>query len=220
MKTLVIFIAILLVSSVAYIIVSFFFSLQTIEVIGANVQIVIDEKKMSKNLLFFPSDRVRKEIIADNTLLSDVRFQKKYPHTLVIVPVLRPAFARLRSVERVVLLDRDGVVLMDGDQGLALPIIQFNLTDIRVGETITEKRVQTALALLNGLQKMFTILSISEFDGSSLLVKAGKTDIFIAQERDVGEILATLQTLITGFRIKGTLPAVVDLRFDKPVIKF
>jgi cell division septal protein FtsQ len=86
MKMLAICTAILLVSSIAYIIVSFLFSLQTIEVVGTNVQVIIDEKKMSKNLFFFPSDRVRKEILTNNTLLSDVQFQKKYPHTLVIVP--------------------------------------------------------------------------------------------------------------------------------------
>lgn len=184
------------------------------------MQIVIDEKKMSKNLLFFPSGRARKELLADNILLSDVQFQKKYPHTLVIVPLLRPAFVRLRSGDRVVLVDRTGVVLMDGDQGLALPIIQFSLPFVRVGETITDKRVQMSLAVLDGLQKAFTIISITEFDGPSLFVKTDKTDIFIPQESDVVGILATLQTLITGFRIKGTLPAVVDLRFDKPVIKF
>jgi hypothetical protein len=149
-----------------------------------------------------------------------VRFIKKYPHTLAIVPVLRPATARLRSNDRLVLVDADGVVLVDGDQGMMLPTLLFTIPALHVGKKISDTRIQLALAVLKGLYGSLVVESITEQDGAYMTVKSGKTDIFIPQTENAASILATLQTLMTGFRIKGTLPAVVDLRFDKPVVKF
>ena len=219
-KTIFFCIFITIVSVLLYEGVTRLFSIQVIEVIGSGVQVVVDEEKMSKTLLFFPSDRLRGEVLRDNPLLADVHFQKKYPHTLVIIPTLRSAFVRLQTNDRIVLLDRSGIVLMDGDQGKALPLLRFNLQALRVSEAIVDARVQLALSLLDGLRTVFPVDAITEQDGAYVLVKTGKTDIFIPQDKELDDILATLQTLMTGFRIKGTLPEVVDLRFDKPVIKF
>jgi hypothetical protein len=219
-KTILFCIFIIVFSVLSYEAVTRLFSIQVIEVVGNGIQVQVDEKKISKTLLFFPSDRLRGEVLRDNPLLADVYFRKRYPHTLVIIPTLRPAFARLQTNDRVVLLDRSGTVLMDGDQGKTLPLFRFHLQFIRVGEVISDTRVQLALSLLDRLGGVLPVDGITEQDGPYILVKTGKTDIFIPQDKELDDILATLQTLMTGFRIKGTLPEVVDLRFDKPVIKF
>jgi hypothetical protein len=196
------------------------FAIQIIEVVGNSVSLQIDEKKIIKTLLFFPSDRFRAEILSDNTYLADVQFQKIYPHTLKIIPVTRAPSARLQVGGRIVLLDKLGYVLSDGDQGFMLPLIVIDLPFFRVGEKLTSPRVQTALSIIEALRSDWDINSLTEVNESYFLVKTPKTDIFIAHNGELGEILTTLQTLLAGFRIKGTLPAVVDLRFDKPVIKF
>lgn len=211
--------SILLVSIFFYLLVTRMFLIQTIEVVGQNVTVVVDNNKIPKNLLFFPSERIRSEILRDNPLLSDIQFEKNYPHTLKIKAILRSPFARLFSGDRMVLIDRDGVVLMDGDEGLRLPLITIQLLSIRVGETLHDQGVQFVLAFLKGTSEYLTPESVVQLDSASFQVKDAKTDIFITQEKPVNQTLATLQMLIAGFRIKGTLPSVVDLRFDKPVVK-
>ena len=210
---------ILLVSYFLYLFVTRVFFIQTIEVVGQNIQVIVDNKKIPKNLLFFPSDRIRSEILKDNPLLSDIRFEKIFPHTLKIRPVVRTPFARLLSGDRMVLIDQGGVILTDGDQGLHLPLISLQLPPFRVGETLTTPSLKYVLAFLTGTESYGSPESIVGMDSSAFQVKMGKTDIFITQDKPVAETLTTLQMLIAGFRIKGTLPAVVDLRFDKPVVK-
>ncbi|OGG11266.1 hypothetical protein A2Z00_02120 [Candidatus Gottesmanbacteria bacterium RBG_13_45_10] len=213
-------IVLVLVSSIGlYKLSTRLFYIQTIEVIGQGVDVHIDGTRISRNLLFFPAEKLRARVLLDNPLLSDVQFQKKYPHTLRIIPMVRTPFVRLQTLDRLTLLDRSGIVLTDGDNGLPLPILAFSIPAIRVGEAIMDARVKQALAFIEGARSFLPIESITEIEGGYLQAKTGKTDIFFPQDRQVGDILATLQTLMTGVRIKGTLPAVVDLRFDKPIIK-
>ena len=53
----------------------------------------------------------------------------------------------------------------------------------------------------------------------SIRVEIQQLDIFFPQDGDIVEHIRTLQTLFTGFRIKGVLPAHIDLRFGKPVVR-
>ena len=194
------------------------FTIRSIEVVGENARVIIDEKRISKNLLFFPADTLRSQVLAGNPWLADVRFEKKYPGTLRIVPTLRQPIAVLRSRDRTVLVDREGVVVSDGDGGGALPLVVIDILPFRVGETITDARVRLALSLIDSLAEDLTFTKIT-YEGSTYLrAESGIVDIIITQDRPIGETLATLQTLLVGFRIKGTLPKVVDLRFDKPIV--
>jgi hypothetical protein len=195
------------------------FTIRYIEIAGNDVQVIVDEKRLSKNLLFFPSEKFRNEIIKSNPVLQDVRFEKKYPHTLRIIPVIRTPFVRLQTENRLVLVDRDGVVLQDGDHGLSLPICIVQIPPFHVGETLIDPKIQFLLAFVREIQESLPIASIQQLDSTYYQVKVDKTDIYITQDKPVGETTSTLQTLIAGFRIKGTLPTVVDLRFDKPIVK-
>ncbi len=60
--------------------------------------------------------------------------------------------------------------------------------------------------------------SISEKDSASILATMGHTNIFLPQKGDLKVKAGTLQTIVMGFRIKGTLPTVIDLRFEKPIV--
>lgn len=196
------------------------FRIEKIEVEGSHVQVIVDEKRISRNLLFFPSEAFRSEILADNPWLSDIQFQKKFPHTLRIIPRLRTPYAILLTSDRIVLLDSEGMVLTYGDTGADLPRIHINIPNLRIGQIVTDTRAQFTLELIRKLKDTIVVHSVTESDGSYVLVKSEQLNIFIPQDKPVGESIATLQTLLAGFRIKGTLPTVVDLRFDKPIIKF
>jgi len=196
------------------------FTIQTIEIVSNTVMLQIDEKRISRNLLFFPSENMRQEILADNPLLADIRFEKRFPHTLRVVPILRTPLARLISDGRTVLVSSEGIVLADGDSGMMLPTIILSLPFLRVGEDIEDARVTLALAAISTFPADIPIETMIYQEGSYFLARSPKLNIFIPQDRDISTTLATLQTLMAGFRIKGTLPAVVDLRFDKPIVKF
>lgn len=204
----------------AYWFIQWAFTIRAIEVVGDNAQVIIDEKRISRNLLFFPSEILRVQVLGANPWLSDVRFEKKFPGTLRIIAVLRQPIAIVASNDRIVLVDRDGVVVSDGDGGNSLPRVIIDISSFRVGDTIGDGRVRMALSLITALTPELYFSSITQENGASLRAKSNTLDIIVAQDRPIDETLATLQMLLAGFRIKGTLPAVVDLRFDKPIVTF
>lgn len=203
-----------------YAISNWLFTIRSIEVVGENAIVQIDEQKIGRNLLFFPSEQLHTRVLADNPWLSDVRFEKRFPGTLRIVPTRRQPIAVLVSGDRTVLVDKEGMVVGDGDGGSDLPRLRFPPMPLRVGEIIGNDDIHLALALTEGLAGDIAIRTITRDAGGYLRAQTDTLNIIIAQDQAASDTLATLQTLLTGFRIKGTLPTVVDLRFDKPVVKF
>lgn len=220
--TLIILIAVTVsVSLTAYLVIIKTCSIRKIEVVGNGIQVVVDQKKVPKNLLFFPSDQIKKEILSNNPALADVEFRKKFPHTLVIKATLRTPVVRfLTSNGQTILLDRNGVVLTYGDQGLRLPVFRFAVESVRIGAVLNNERLRLALSMLDGIARIDPVVSVEEQSDFSIFIKTEKTGIYITQDAQPDQTIATLQTLIEGFRIKGRLPTVVDLRFDKPVVHF
>jgi hypothetical protein len=196
------------------------FRVRTIEFIGEGVRITIDPKRLEKNLLFLPTSNLEYDLMIAYPELEDIRIRKKFPQTLVISASIRSAIARLGTNGHVFALDENGVVLPMNNSESSLPFIRVPIDKIEVGDTLTDPRITRALSFLSAVGETIPILSIDERDTASLRARMEKTDIFIPQDGDIQILAATLQTMILGFRIKGSLPALIDLRFDKPIVKF
>ncbi|MEK7587276.1 MAG: hypothetical protein AAB457_00455 [Patescibacteria group bacterium] len=194
--------------------------IRSIEVAGSDVQLLIDEKALPKNLLFFPSEKLRIQLLQENPMLRDIRIHKKFPHTLVIEPLIRDGVARITRGSQTVTVDYDGVVIPDADSSRVLPRIILDGDAVHVGQKVTDRMVQQSLLLIKHLDARWGIGSIEKRDDASITAYIGKTNTIITQDADMVSTAATLQTLLEGFRIKGTLPSVVDLRFDKPIVTF
>lgn len=140
---------------------------------------------------------------------------------MVIIPTLRTAVVRLSLIAREVLLDGAGIVLSDADASSpVLPHIVVPLATARIGETIRDPRILAGISFITGIQNILPIQTIIVEDDLSLRAKSDTLDIVFPQDAPMSVTLATLQTLLSGFRIKGILPTFIDLRFNKPIIKF
>ena len=194
------------------------FTLTHVEVDGQGMTVAFDQNKIGQNLLFLQTDRIRTELLSEYPLLSDVRFEKKYPGTLVIHLVRREPFVLLDSRGVRYALDKNGVVLSELPAGGSYVLLQFQTPPLAVGGTVRDQNVVASLSFLRALHGVLPISSMTEKDSTSLRAVMGNTDIFLPQNEDLSGKAATLQTIVEGFRIKGRLPSVIDLRFDKPVI--
>lgn len=196
------------------------FKIRSIEVVGSGISIVLDRNKFPDNLLFFPVAKMREELLTDNQLLEDIQFTKRYPDTLIIKPILRKPIAVLELPDRSLLLARTGAVV--GVSGTAgdLPVIAIDSTGFSIGSIVNEPRILTALSFIDVVGRFLVIDRITSNDELSIRAKTKETDIIVTQNSDMATIAATLQTMMTGFRIKGTLPHTIDLRFRKPVVTF
>lgn len=198
------------------------FRVKSIEIIGEGIEnIQIDETRFSPNLLFFPKEQLIAELLKVYPQLMNVEIRKKFPHTLVLVLPQRQAVARIESSGRFVLLSADAVVLGPATADVLLPLLRIPLDSIpqRGGKT-EDVRILSALKILESFDKDRKPSLIDIYDEASLRAKIDKTDIIFAHNSDLTQRLATLQTLLVGFRIQARMPARIDLRYQKPVVTF
>jgi len=196
------------------------FRIQTVEIVGAQFDIGFERQKMSTNLLLFPSEKVREDLLRAYPALSDVHIQKKFPSTLVIRLTMRRAIARAYRGERMVSVDASGVVWESAAGGSMLPLIALPVAPIRDGEKMTDPVFLQAVTFIAAAGEAVEGGIITKEDSQSLRATIGQTDIYFPQNGPLTDKVTTLQTLFVGFRIKGALPKVIDLRFDKPIVTF
>ncbi|MBI4066715.1 FtsQ-type POTRA domain-containing protein [Candidatus Gottesmanbacteria bacterium] len=213
-------IVILLVSGVFSWGVNALFTIRSVEVAGVGIGIAVDQTKLPKNLLFFPVDEVRKQILKDYPLVGSVTVKKKYPGTLVITAIPRKPFAIAGVGRETYALDVDGVVLSQYPSQNDLPIISIAMLPMQPGSTVSDPAVMAAVRFLRETASVVAVSEITGFDASSLQARAESMSIVFPQNADILVLARTLQTITAGFRIKGKLPTTIDLRFDKPVVTF
>ncbi len=194
------------------------FTIRDIIVDAPFMMIELDKNRFGKNLLFLPTEKLRTDLLNNYPLLSGVRFEKKYPGTLVVHLIRRNTFAVLRSEGNVYALDDQGLVLGRVDNAAGYTELEFHAGILVIGSTVTHPGVISGLAFIKRVGRDIPITRIFERDSLSIQAVSGHTNIFLPQIGDISGKADTLQTIIEGFRIKGALPKVIDLRHEKPII--
>lgn len=212
--------AVILLSGVFSWVVNAIFTIRDVEVSGSGIGIVVDQAKLSKNLLFFPVNQMTQQILKDYPLVGSVIIKKKYPNTLVITAVPREPFTIVGVGDEIYALDADGVVLSQYPSLTSLPRIVVAMPALQPGSQISDPVVTTAIHFLRETASIVTVSEVDIFDASSLKARADSMSIIFPQNADIPALARTLQTVTAGFRIKGKLPQTLDLRFDKSVVTF
>lgn len=213
-----IFITVLLVVGIFFLIQ--LFRIKDITVSGDPAVVEINKKKFIGNTLFFPTDEMEKEILADNPLVKSVVIERKFPSKLELVITKRMPVARI-VVQNGIVQGIDEESIVTGDvMDTQLPRIFTDIPAVRPGQHVTNAYVMGALRVLTAEKDSMRIMEFQEIDTASFRAHTDTLDIFFPQNTDLTPILDTLQTLMAGFRIKGTMPKTVDLRFGKPVVQF
>ncbi|MEK7141117.1 MAG: hypothetical protein AAB800_01060 [Patescibacteria group bacterium] len=196
------------------------FTIRNVEVAGEGIQIEVDSATLPKNLLFFPVGQVTQQVLRDYPLVGMVTIQKKYPNTLRITAVPRKPFVIAGIDRETYLLDEQGIVLKQYPLETGLPVIRIAVGGVLPGVKISDQAVLASVNFMRETQNFLPIRDITMNDTSSLRAQSAMMSIMFPQHADIPFLIRTLQTVIAGFRIKGTLPTTVDLRFDKPVVTF
>jgi hypothetical protein len=213
--------AIILLSFLVYTFCIRFFSIRDIQIIGDNVSLQFDPKIVSHNLLFFPAEKYRNIILNEYPQIENVIIRKKFPRTLIIEVILRQPFAVIKTDTAFYQVDTNGYIVGYPDSvDSGNPVIYIPGIRISGSQRIENPVVITMLRFLSLISPEIPIERITINRDGSIQAVSGKSDIFLPQETDTDSIAATLQTLFRGFRMKGTMPATVDLRYSKPIVTF
>lgn len=194
------------------------FTIQQIIVIGNGVNIQLNENGIPHNLLFFPSRKFENLLTKNNPLVKTIIIQKKYPDTLVLTIVKRMPLA---CVNNQYLIDGDSIVISQNSGCLSyLSIITDLAKSYQPGEKIDNSNLNYCVELIKYVGAFLQFDKFEATNSASITAKVGKTTIVFTQDSNAGKQATTLQTMFDGFRIKGTLPTVIDLRFNKPSVTF
>lgn len=192
-------------------------TIKHIEIKGINAVVTIDPDVLPNNLLFFPSERVRQLLKAEYPYVYEVTVEKKYPNTLILHIIPRVPIARIHTSGRSMTVSEDGIVLADTNVG-EYPTIYTPSIYLSVGIQISRSDIRNALAFLAQMPQDEDIQSILIDDAGVLRVTLPAALVVLSPTRDGRESARTLQSVLTGFRIKGSIPKTIDLRFEQPVV--
>jgi cell division septal protein FtsQ len=192
--------------------------IKQIEVFGTNATLAIDETIIPGNLMFFPTSWYEQTLSKQYPNLKTVKITKKYPSTLQITLEERSPVAFLESGSGSFPIDEFGYPTSAPRAHVSLPTIHLPMTHM-IGFPIKDDTVLLGIAAITHLQNFFPV-SVTRNDGASIRVKLKDLDILISHDTDLPAIERTLQTILTGVRMKGTVPTLIDVRYAKPVLMF
>lgn len=194
------------------------FRLETIEVIGTGAVFSANTEKLSTNVLFFPTKTLEDDLRTQYPLFQSVRVFKKFPHTIGIAYTLRNPKGYVQSLGHTYGVDDDGIILGEYLPPFVHPVMMFDIGIQSIGVRVTDARVRAAQEFLLALDSTLEVSFVKEYSSNAFEARIDSLRILVPVEGNMEEKARALLFLTNGFRIKGVLPSIVDLRFSKPII--
>ncbi len=117
-------------------------------------------------------------------------------------------------------VDAEGVIFAK-DVNLNIPKIYYHGSGLMVGRNLEEDLVVNSLKILDGVKKLGIEPKDAKIYSSALLVETlGSPKLIFALKNDLNIQLASLQLILQEAKINNRTMEFVDLRYDKPVVKY
>lgn len=164
-----------------------------------------------------------------NSQLAKVSVKRKLPNKLVIEVLVEQPIAIFKASDGFFYLSVNGKVLQR-EKGKVnhhqLPVMsyyqKFSLAEYSIGDVLSTQDIQYGLFFINSLQNLGVSVErvdISGFDMIVLNTVEGKSHYFTTV-KDKSSQLAQFKIIYKRFTIEKTDYKSIDLRFDKPVVRF
>lgn len=204
--------------------------------IGSDEEIKKDSEIMSQNIIFFNSKNVEKKLKNKFYCIKTIFFAKKFPSGLELTIVGRQAEAKLIQLptyeatvssnleniatpSAIFLVDGEGKVFSKGDLEGDLPIIFISKSDLNLGENLGVF-VINALKILDKIKSFGIDSKLSKITLDEFLVTGTDPKIIFKLTEQIDIQLASLQLILEQAKIDQSRLEFIDLRFDKPVVRF
>ena len=188
---------------------------------------------LQKNFIFFPSEKLEKEIRENFPQIGDLKIKReifnkiylemysKKPIAALAIEIPLDSQEEFLSKDLFYWLDKDGFVLEKTEQSNGLPLILIKKDpNLEIGQVFKYGENQPLSILLIGLRmhliesKVIRLVSPREIE----VWLENKLLVLFNGEKDVNFQLDSLQLILSRAKIEGKTIKKIDLRFDKPVI--
>lgn len=204
-----------------YLVVIKLFRINTIKLDGSyTIPYGLDSLR-GKNILFIKETDIAAWLIEKNSNFSSIEVEKQLPSSIKILAMERKAVAQIIAQNYVYLIDKEGVVFKAVKEPLILPKIEVLTGKIVIGNKIEKLYADSIFPLLSNLSELnIKVENVTLKSPDEIVIELPETTIFTDVYQDDSIISSSLQMMLTSFRIEGRLPRIIDVRFDKPVVRF
>ncbi|OGG18030.1 hypothetical protein A3D78_00850 [Candidatus Gottesmanbacteria bacterium RIFCSPHIGHO2_02_FULL_39_14] len=171
------------------------------------------------NLLFLNSEKIINLILAKNIYLKNVKLTKKFPGVLFLELTWRQPVARLMSYDKPLFIDAEGFPAENNTSVDTFP--QIYLSSVTLSGKTPDWRLLKAISLINELHKGDLFLSRVNFVDNNSEINVlidDSVEVLLPYNFDPLSTGASLQTIISRFRIEGKFISKIDFRFEKPLV--
>jgi len=206
----------------------------------------IEDQVKGKSIFFLNQKALKEKILKEFLSISDISFEKDFPNKLYVETFPREPVAALKFVkeaslsgrvasdsariatssafdQQFFLVDKEGLVFVKVSTFSGLPL--FYLFDEKfpgLGENIGQKRIQTALEVAQLLKEARIEIKevfLTSFGTIEMSLKEGPRVLFSSQKSPVAQV-TSLQLILSSSRMEGEIPKTIDLRFERPVVRY
>ncbi len=220
-----ILIAVFLITLIMLFFIQKTFTIRSIEISGIDHIAGLDT--FSGRLIFLLSDHeMEKTIYERNPGLDNIVVTKKYPATISISARKTTIAAVLKATDGFFYLTRAGRVVaknrqLSSQRTLINSFEHIYLRSYSVGEVITSKDIIYSLFFVTKLADLGISVARVDILGFDVLVfKVEDKTYYITLSKTKEEQYDELKMLVNHFAIEGQQYRSIDLRFDKPIIRF
>lgn len=174
-----------------------------------------------QNLLFLNTDKIAEILVHKNVNLKSIKIDKIYPDSLKLYPQAKIIKARIKSNTGKVLLDEEFILLRSEDEEVNnVPVIEVQNIPVVLSQK-ADWRVERAIIFYDQIINQGLSIRRIKVDGYLAYVTlsiAEGTEVLIPLEEEGYKAAASLQIIMSRFRIEGKFVSRIDLQFDKPVV--
>lgn len=208
--------------------ISQFFTVKIIEVKNLSSHKALSnlEALKGQNLLFLNEKDTESFLVDQNPGIVSISVHKVYPsHLQVEVSFYQPLALFKANTGYFALAQNGQIIAKEKGTGTQLPVINYyqkmDYAAFNTGEKLEYKDIKTSLNLLKIVLNLGLNVDTIDVDGTDVIVfnLKGKT-INFSTARAINTQQYELETIVRRFKIEGKDFKSLDLRFDKPIVKF
>lgn len=204
-----------------------FFKIKNIEVLNNQNKTILGTGDFKgKNILLISEAKIIYVLKRKNPFIKDAKVVKKYPNSLTILLDLYDPKALLKADEGYLTLSSDGRIILKSKDLSLLPVINYyqriNYYSYDPGEIIDHRPILLSIYFINRLSELNIVSESLDIKGDNMIVFNLSDDrsIIISAEKEKQGQAYLLMKIIKQFKVEGKNFKSLDLRFDKPIIRF
>lgn len=203
---------------------------------------------LSSNILFINEGVISNKLSERYPCIKFIKLEKKFPKTVLVIVEGRESFVRLSPYREVALLDlnnpestpssqsalldwslpslapqqflidKNGVVFAVS-QNENLPLLFIPEESLKVGQKLGGELFNNIAIIFQGLNGLGIVVTETKITGEDLLILSPQKITFSLQKEAKRQIIS-LQLILQKAKIDGRMMDVIDLRFDKAVVRY